>query len=132
MSARMDTNLVSTALENALMRHCPKSGILLHSDRGSQYCSKDYQKTISRYNILYSMSRKGNCYDNAPMESFWGLLKNELIHHRHFRTVEEARGAISEYIEIFYNRIRRQAGLGYLSPAQFAQRAVRDVVPKAA
>lgn len=126
MSRRMDTTLISVALEKALASHRPKPGLLLHSDRGSQYCSHEYQKKASRYKIHYSMSRKGDCYDNAPMESFWGLLKNELVHHRRFHSVEEACRAISEYIDIFYNRIRRQAGLGYLSPAQFAQRAAQE------
>ena len=98
----------------------PAEGLIHHSDRGSQYCSKEYRKLLETFGMTASMSRKGNCYDNAPMESFWGMLKNELIYHRRYATREEARREITEYIEIFYNRQRRQARLGFLSPAAYA------------
>lgn len=80
-----------------------------------------YRKLLSLLGVEASMSRKGNCYDNAPMESFWGTLKNELIHHRRYRTREEAISEITEYIEVFYNRQRRQKRLGYLSPVAYEQ-----------
>jgi putative transposase len=117
----MDKELVLTALNHAYKRHKPPVGLLLHSDRGSQYCSKVYQDKLLKYKMICSMSRKGECYDNAPMESFWGLLKNELIYRCHFRTRQDAIKAIREYIEIFYNRQRKQANLGFLSPAKFTQ-----------
>jgi len=93
--------------------------LIHHSDRGSQYCALDYQRLLKQHGLLASMSGKGNCYDNAPMESFWGSLKNELVHHRRYETRAEAEASIREYIEIFYNRIQKQARLGYLSPAAF-------------
>lgn len=87
----------------------------------AQYCAHDYQKLLQQFGMTASMSRKGDCWDNAPMESFWGLLKNELVHHRNVHTREQAIQEITEYIEIFYNRQRKQARLGYLSPAAFRQ-----------
>ncbi len=93
-----------------------------HSDRGSQYCSHDYRNILKQHGFIASMSRKGNCYDNAPMESFWGTLKQELVHHRCYRTRQEAIRDITEYLEIFYKRQRLQPGLGFLSPAVFEQR----------
>ncbi|MEG6594207.1 IS3 family transposase, partial [Desulfovibrio sp. 1188_IL3213] len=83
-----------------------------HSDRGSQYCSAAYQERLRSYGLVCSMSKKGDCYDNAPMESFCGLLKNELVHRKSYRSQAEAITDISEYIEVFYNRQRRQAALG--------------------
>jgi putative transposase len=96
--------------------------IIHHSDRGSQYCSLDYAKLLGRFDMRPSMSRKGNCYDNAPMESFWGTLKNELIYQQRYATREQAIREIAEYIEVFYNRQRRQKRLGYLSPAVYEQK----------
>ncbi len=87
----------------------------------AQYCADDYRKLVKQFGMLASMSRKGNCYDNAPMESFWGSLKNELIHHQRYATRADAETAIKEYIEIFYNRQRRHSRLGYVSPAHFAE-----------
>ena len=121
MAPNMDKGLVLTALRRAYTAHRPAAGLLLHSDKGSQYCSHVYQKTINKYKMICSMSRKGECHDNAPMESFWGLLKNELVHQRHFRTRREATHAITEYITVFYNYQRRQAALHYLSPAAFTK-----------
>ena len=121
MSDRMTTTLVSQALFRAVAAKRPAKGLIHHSDRGSQYCSHAYRKQLQQFGMQASMSRKGDCWDNAPMESFWGSLKNELVHHRRFATREQATREITEYIEIFYNRIRKQARLGYLSPAAFSQ-----------
>jgi putative transposase len=126
MGARMTTDLVQGALRNALDTKRPAPGLLHHSDRGSQYCAQDYQAHLRQFGLTPSMSRKGNCYDNAPMESFWGTLKNELVHHRRYDTREQARREITEYIEIFYNRQRRHSRLGNRSPAAFAQQWARQ------
>ena len=115
-------NLVSQSLFRALRAKRPARGLMHHSDRGSQYCSQEYRNLMERSGLRSSMSGKGNCFDNAPMESFWGTLKQELVHHRHYRSRQEAIRDITEYIEIFYNRQRRQARLGFLSPAAFQQR----------
>jgi len=121
MAATMDKSLVLNALKRAVSVHRTPAGMLLHSDRGSQYCSHRYRRLASFYGFRLSMSNKGDCYDNAPMESFWGILKNELVHHKKYRTRVEAMADISEYIEIFYNRQRLQAGLDYLAPAEFGR-----------
>jgi transposase InsO family protein len=122
MGERMTKNLVEESLIRAIIARRPGKGLIHHSDRGSQYCSHEYRKILDHYGLIASMSRKGNCYDNAPMESFWGTLKQELVHHRRYRTRQEAISEITEYIEIFYNRQRRQARLGYLSPVVYEQR----------
>jgi putative transposase len=122
MGERMTQNLVSESLLRAIEAKCPTVGLMHHSDRGSQYCALDYRKLLDHFELTVSMSGKGNCYDNAPMESFWGMLKQELIYHCRFRTRQEARQAITEYIEIFYNRQRRQAKLGFLSPLAYTQK----------
>jgi putative transposase len=100
-------------LFRAVSKKRPPPGLMHHSDRGSQYCSHDYRKMLRQFGMRASMSRKGDCWDNAPMESFWGTLKNELVHHRKYFTCEQ---------EIFYNRMRKQKRLGYLSPAAFTQK----------
>ena len=117
MGSRITKNLVSQSLFKAVAAKRPGAGLIHHSDRGRQYCAHEYRKLMDQFKMRASMSRKGDCYDNAPMESFWGTLKNELIHHRRYKTREEAIREITEYIEVFYNRQRRQARLGYLSPA---------------
>ena len=117
---RMTQDLVIQALFRAVVAKRPGKGLIHHSDRGSQYCSLAYQKLLSQFGMQVSMSRKGNCWDNAPMESCRGSLKTEMVHHQH-TTREQAKLEITEYIDIFYNRIRKQARLGYLSPAAFAQ-----------
>lgn len=122
MGERMTKNLVSQSLFRAVAAKRPDPGLIHHSDRGSQYCSEKYRKLLVQFKMTVSMSRKGNCYDNAPMESFWGTLKNELIYHRRYATRQEAMQEIKEYIEIFYNRQRKQARLDYLSPAVFERR----------
>jgi transposase InsO family protein len=121
MGERLSKNLVSQSLLRAVSTRRPEKGLVHHSDRGSQYCSYEYGNLLKQFGLAVSMSGTGNCYDNAPMESFWGIIKQELIHHRHFRTRREAMAEIREYIEIFYNRQRLQAGLGYLSPAAYIQ-----------
>lgn len=121
MGARMTQELVSQALWNAVKWKRPAAGLIMHSDRGSQYCAHDYQRLMEQFGMRVSMSRRGNCYDNAPMESFWGSLKNELVLHRRYATRAEAEASIREYIEIFYNRQRRHSRLGYVAPAVFAQ-----------
>lgn len=122
MGERMTQALTARALFRAVQQKRPPKGLIHHSDRGSQYCAHDYRKLLEQFGLIASMSRKGNCYDNAPIESFWGSLKNELVHHRRFATRAQAEAAIREYIEIFYNRQRRHSRLGYLSPAAFAQK----------
>lgn len=121
MGERLTRNLVNQSLLQALSTRRPEKGLLHHSDRGSQYCSHEYQGLLSQFGLQVSMSGTGNCFDNAPMESFWGIIKQELINHRRYRTRREAIEEITEYIEIFYNRQRRQAKLGYLSPAAYAR-----------
>jgi putative transposase len=122
MGERLTKNLVSQSLFRAVAAKRPAQGLIHHSDRGSQYCSYEYRELLGQFEMKASMSRKGNCYDNAPMESFWGTLKQELVHHRRYRTRQEAIQDITEYIEVFYNRQRRQARLGFLSPAVYAQK----------
>ena len=122
MGDRLTRNLVSQSLFRALTAKRPAEGLIHHSDRGSQYCSHEYRNLLDQFGLKASMSRRGNCYDNAPMESFWGMLKQELVHHRRYRTRLEAMQDIIEYIEIFYNRQRLQAKLGFLSPVAYEQR----------
>lgn len=120
MGERMTQELTGQALFRAVQHKRPPAGLLHHSDRGRQYCSRDY-RALLEFRLVASMSRQGNCYDNAPMESFWGSLKNELVHHRRLATRAEAEAVIREYIEIFYNRQRRHSRLGSVAPAVFAQ-----------
>jgi putative transposase len=123
----MTHDLVGRALFRAIAAKKPAKGLIHHSDRGSQYCSHNYQKLLKQFGMVPSMSRNGNCYDNAPMESWFGTLKSELTHHRHYRTRHEAMREIGEYIEIFYNRQRRQAKLGNISPAEFERKIYRSL-----
>jgi len=122
MGERLTKNLVNQSLIRAVAVKRPPQGLIHHSDRGSQYCSHEYRNLMDQFGLKASMSRKGNCFDNAPMESFWGTLKQELVHHHRYRTRQEAIRDITEYIEIFYNRQRRQARLGFLSPVSYEQR----------
>lgn len=124
--SRMTSDLVVRALEQAVATRRPAAGLMHHSDRGSQYCSAEYQALLRSYGMQVSMSRKGNCYDNAPVESFWGTLKTELVHHCRDETRAQAVREISEYIDLFYNRQRRQARLGYMSPAAYTQQFTRQ------
>jgi transposase InsO family protein len=128
MGERLTRNLISQSLFRAVIAKRPAKGLLHHSDRGSQYCSHEYRSLLGQFGLEASMSRKGNCFDNAPMESFWGTLKQELVHHRRYHTRREAIADITEYIEIFYNRIRLQPKLGFLSPIAYAQRFYAGVL----
>ena len=119
MSESLHRQLVIDALQMALTTRQPAPGLLHHSDRGSQYASDDYQALLTKAEMIGSMSRKGNCDDNAPVESFFGTLKTELVFHHQYATWAEARLDIFEYIEIFYNRIRRHSALGFKSPVNF-------------
>ncbi|UOY93290.1 IS3 family transposase [Ectobacillus sp. JY-23] len=119
MSDRMTKELVLKALEQPHMRQKPKGSVLHHSDRGSQYASLEYQKRLAQYGMQGSMSRKDNCYDNACIESFHGILKRELVYQTKFATREEAKQQLFEYIEIFYNNQRIHSTLGYRSPSEY-------------
>jgi transposase InsO family protein len=131
MADHLRTELVSDALTMALIRRCPAQnpcggdgfrgfrGLLHHSDRGSQYASDDYQGLLAAHGLRCSMSAAGSCYDNAVMESFFGTLKTELVHHERYATRDQARASIFEYIEVFYNRTRLHSTLGYRSPEAF-------------
>ena len=119
MGNRLTADLATDALTMALWRRKPDKELLCHSDRGVQYASHDYQDLLTEHAITCSMSRKGSCWDNACLESFFGTLKKELVHHRQYRTREEAKQDIFEWIEVFYNRQRRHSTLGYRSPAEF-------------
>ena len=130
MDERMTQTLTATALWKAVRNKRPAPGLIHHSDRGSQYCAHDYQKLVKQFGMQPSMSRRGNCYDNAPMESFWGSLKNELVHHQRYATRADAKAAIQEYIESFYNRQRRHSRLGNVPPALFAEKFSKQ--PRAA
>lgn len=133
MQASLDRSIVLKALGAALSQRGSGStgsaeGILHHSDRGSQYASADFQQALSEQGIACSMSRKGNCWDNAPVESFFGTLKQELVHRHNFATREGARQEIFNYIEVWYNRKRRHSSIGYISPAEFEEKALRETI----
>lgn len=120
MADHMETELVADALKMALAHRKPDGRALIHhSDRGVQYASDDYQHLLGRHGIGCSMSGRGDCYDNAMMESFWATLKTELVHHNEYATREQARRSIFEYVEVFYNRKRLHSSLGYVSPESF-------------
>jgi putative transposase len=127
MSERMTKNLVSQSLFCAVAAKRPAAGLIHHSDRGSQYCAHEYRQLLEQFGMQPSMSRRGNCYDNAPIESFWGMLKNELVYHRRYASRLEAIQEITEYIEILYNRQRCQKRLGYLSPAAYERRYFKEL-----
>jgi len=119
MADHMEASLVGDALTMAIDRRRPGAGLLHHSDRGVQYACDDYRKLLDRAGMELSMSGKGDCWDNAAMESFWSTLKTELVHHEHYATRESARASIFEYIEVFYNRKRLHSTLGYQSTEAF-------------
>jgi len=119
MKDNMRVELTLEALEMALKRRRPGTGLLHHSDRGTQYAAGDYRDRLDEHGLVPSMSRKGNCYDNAAKESFFHTLKTELVHQTRYRTREEAKTSLFEYIEVFYNRQRLHSSLGYRSPEEF-------------
>jgi putative transposase len=130
LGERMTQALVGQALWQAIGYQRPKPGLIHPSDlpvrdtqtgRGSQYCAQDYPRLLEQHGLIASMSRRGNCDDNVPVESFWGSLKSEWVHHHRDDTRAEAQASIRKYIEIFYHRQRRHSRLGYLAPAVFAQ-----------
>ena len=122
MSETIDRHLVISALDAAISGRNPSEELLCHSDRGSQYASDDYQKRLKENGIVCSMSRRGNCWDNAPTESFFAGLKKEMAHRTYFATREQARSAVFFWIEVWYNRKRRHSSLGYLSPEAFEKK----------
>ncbi len=124
MDKRMKADLVCDALQMALWRRHMSKGVLVHSDRGSQYCSRKYQALLTKHELVCSMSGRGNCYDNAVAESFFHTLKVELIHGEHFATRQGMRRAVFEYIEVDYNRNRRHSANGYISPLAFENQIV--------
>jgi len=123
MGERMTKELVINALRQANGRRNNPRGVLAHSDRGSQYCSHDYQEELRRGGFICSMSRKGNCWDNAPMESFWGKLKQEWLNGKRFRTREEAMREVFWYIEVYYKNYRLHESNGYQTPQEYTKTA---------
>jgi transposase InsO family protein len=121
LAEHLESRLVVDALALAVERRLPGEGLLAHSDRGSQYASDHYQLLLAKHGITCSMSRRADCWDNAPMESFFASLKKELVHGADFTTRAQARAAVIEYIEVFYNNQRRHSSLGYVSPAEYEQ-----------
>lgn len=119
MSNRINTQLVINSLNQAIINRNPQPGLIFHSDRGSQYGSDEFRSIISKNQFLQSMSGKGNCYDNAVVESFFHTIKTELVYTQNYRTRDEAKASIFEYIEIFYNKNRRHSTIDYLSPVDF-------------
>jgi len=119
MHDHLDATQMIAALQMAIARRRPRPGLIVHSDRGAQYASSTYRAVLARHGLLASMSRKGNCYDNAFIESFWSSLKYETVYHRKFATRAEARTALFDYIESFYNRTRLHSSLGFVSPLTF-------------
>jgi len=119
LDKNLNSELVERALKNALMDRRVEKGIIFHSDQGIQYASESFRKILRDNGFIQSMSRKGNCYDNAITETFFHTLKTELIHRTKYRTREEARRSIFEYIEIFYNRKRLHSAIGYCTPAEY-------------
>jgi transposase InsO family protein len=119
MSHKPDQHLALTALRMALTHRRPRPGLIHHTDQGATYTSLAYQRQLTQTGLVASMSRKGNYYDNAVVESFFSTLKNELVHDQDFVTREEAQAAVFEFIEVFYNRQRLHQTLGYVSPVQF-------------
>ena len=124
MGERLTSELAQRALKHAIKARDPGAGLIIHSDQGKEYYAGDYQKLLEKNHLVCSMSRKGNCYDNAPMESFFHSLKVEQVHHDDYHTRDEARSALFDYIEIFYNRQRLHSSIDYLSPMAFEERAV--------
>lgn len=119
MGSRLTSGLAQTALQNAIDARSPEPGLIVHSDRGKEYYAGEYQQLLKRHGLICSMSARGDCYDNAVMESFFHSLKVEEVHHQDFRTRAEARAVLFDYIEIFYNRQRHHSSIGYQSPVEF-------------
>jgi transposase InsO family protein len=120
LQRRVSQELVLTALNQALLRHPPEKGLIFHADRGGQFRGQQMKRLLTWHGLRPSLGRRGDCYDNAAMESFFSTLKSELIHRARFRTEQEARHQIYEYIEVYYNRQRRHSTLNYQTPAEYA------------
>lgn len=129
MGETLERSLVLSALDMAIQNRHPKAGLLCHSDRGSQYASEDYQQALKEAGIVCSMSRRGNCWDNAVVESFFSSLKRECVYRHRFATRAEARTVLFDYIEVWYNRKRRHSALGYLSPDAFEKQYQQQQAP---
>ena len=130
MSQLLDTPLAIAALRMALSQRRPAKSLIVHSDRGSQFASAAYRQLLTQHDLTASMARKGNCYDNAFIESFFSSLKYELVYHHRFATLSEARTAIFNYIETFYNRTRFHSSLDYQSPTNFESQLNPTTKPK--
>ncbi len=129
MSERMTSELVINALKQALTHRNPEQGLMHHSDKGCQYTSKNFQDLLKENKITVSMSGTGNCYDNAAMESFFHTLKTEHVHFEHYRTREQAKLSIFEFVEVFYNRQRLHSTLGYLAPVEYEKKRLCPLNP---
>ena len=127
LSSSLSTQMVLTALYRGIRARRPGPGLIIHSDRGVQYACKDFRQVLGKHNFVQSMSRKGDCWDNAVAESFFGIIKSELIHHERFKGPEDTLKAIFEYIEVYYNRKRKHSTLNYQTPVQY-EHAVRSAV----
>lgn len=127
MASTLERRLVITALRMAIMTRNPVEGLIHHSDRGSQYASYDYQRILEQKGIIGSMSRRGNCYDNAPTESCFATLKRELVYHRNYSNHTEAKRDIFEYIEVWYNRKRKHSAIEYMSPIEYEQQWKKSI-----
>lgn len=131
MSSRMRADVVCNALTMATWRRRPEAGLIVHSDRGSQYASNQYRRLLNKNHFIGSMSRKGDCWDNSVDESFFARLKEERVHWRNYQTRQEAKQDILNYITMFYNSQRLHSSLGYMSPNQF-ENQYRDLMKKVA
>lgn len=118
LSSSLSSQMVQMALNRAIKRRRPEAGLIIHSDRGVQYACKDFRKILDKHDFIQSMSRKGNCWDNAVAESFFSIIKSELIHHERFKDRNDTLPALFEYIEVYYNRKRKHSTLDYKTPAQ--------------
>ncbi len=127
LSSSLASQMVQTALRRAIRNRRPGPGLIVHSDRGVQYACNDFRNLLNKHGFVQSMSRKGNCWDNAVAESFFSVIKSELIHHEHFRGPKDTLAAIFEYIEVYYNRKRKHSTLGYKTPDQF-ERSIKSAV----
>jgi transposase InsO family protein len=124
MDKTIAETLVLQAMQQAILRRSPAKGLILHSDRGSQYAGNDFKALLAQNEFVGSMSKKGDCWDNAVAESFFHTLKVELIHRRKFKTRDDAKGKIFEYVEMYYNRKRAHSTLGFLSPFEYERQAI--------
>ena len=125
LSSSLSHEMVVTALKRAINRRRPGDGLIFHSDRGVQYACADFRKELGKHSFVQSMSRKGDCWDNAVAESFFGIMKTELVYHEQYEEDQDALHSIFEYIEAFYNRERRHSTLGYLSPVEYEKQNLR-------